>query len=597
MIREGERAHVRWSGVAFLRGLCIAGVAASMLHLAAGAERSQWATFFEPVEVPVVNVEVLVTDSHGDPVPGLTAEDFEVFEDGRPVTVTNFYAAPGVATTDAEEAGPAEGTTTEAPAEELFLAFYIDENNIEPRRRHATLEHLKDFLKEPMPPGVRAMLVRFDGSLEIRSEFTDDSETLLQALDEMSSRTGSHFSREAELLLHEMQAAATARMFHASAGGEASSRTAPTSIDLVRAGRAETFLPQIRAVARNLQVRNHESLSALRQFVGLLSGVSGRKAIVWMGSGLESQMAEDLFRSWERLFPGAARSSSFDTNIAAREYDTADQVADVIRIANANQVSFFTLSSFAVGGAMTAPADMAALAIADSSGTVDLLSEDDALLSMSTLTGGRSAASSEGIRGQLEEYERGLTSSYSLGYRPPSPGDGEYHRIRVRLRRPGVHLSYRKGYQDSVAGGRIVDQTLAAAVLGVVENPMGISVECRREEPHDEGRFVVPVLIRIPIDRLVLLPDGPKHTAQISLYAAVRDESGRVSEVHGRQYPMEVSNDELLAAVAEDAGFIVSLVMSPGAKRIAVGVRDERSQVGSTAIVEATIGVLDEEAN
>jgi hypothetical protein len=308
-------------------------------------------------------------------------------------------------------------------------------------------------------------------------------------------------------------------------------------------------------------------------------------------------MAEDLFRTWERLFPLTARSSSFDTNIAAREYDTAAEVAEVIRIANANQVSFFTLSSFAVGGAMTAPPDMAGMTITDSSGTVDLLSEDDALLSMSTLTGGRSVAASEGIRGQLEEYNRGLASSYSLGYRPPSPGDGKYHRIRVRLRRPGVHLSYREGYQDAAGGERIIDQTLAAAALGVVENPMGISVQCRQEEPHDEGRFLVPVLVRIPIDRLVLLPDGSEHTAQISLYTAVRDASGRISEVHGRQYPMEVANDELLAAVTEDAGFIVSLVMSPGEKRIAVGVRDERSQMGSTAIVEATIGALEGNAD
>ena len=55
------------------------------------------------------------------------------------------------------------------------------------------------------------------------------------------------------------------------------------------------------------------------------------------------------------MFPNTARRESFDTNIAAREYDTATDVAELIRIANANQVSFFTLSSFAVGGPMAAP--------------------------------------------------------------------------------------------------------------------------------------------------------------------------------------------------------------------------------------------------
>ena len=590
-MRHGvERARTKRLGFPILGMLCAIAVTACPLQTAAAEERSQWATFFEPVDVPLVNVEVLVTDSDGNPIPGLTADDFAVFEDGRPVTVTNFYAAPGVAAADAEDGDPGETGAADNPAEELFLALYLDENNIEPRRRNATLDHLKEFLEEPLPPQVRALLARYDGSLEIRAEFTDDSGELLRAVEGIGPQTRSHFSLEAQILLREMQDAAASSMFRAGAGGDAASRTGAVSIDVIRAGRAEIFLPQIQAIARNLQIRNRESLVALRQFVGFLSGLPGRKGIVWMGSGLESQMAEDLFRTWERMFPGAAGRESFDTNIAAREYDTATEVAELIRVANANRVSFFTLSSFAVGGSLTAPPQMAAMSITDTSGTIDLLSEDDALLSMSTLTGGRSVAASEGIKGQLEEFKRGLNSYYSLGYKPLTPGDGEYHRIRVRMRQPGVHLSYPEGYQDSIASERIVDRTLAAAMLGVADNPMGITVECRQEEPHDEDRFLVPVQVRIPIDRLVLLPDGPKHTAEISLYAAVRDETGRVSDVHGRRYPFEVANDELLAAVAQDAGFIFSLVMSPGSKRIAVGVRDERSQLGSTALVEVTIG-------
>src|SRR5436309_13396848 len=42
------------------------------------------------VEVHVVNVDVSVTDSHSRPVPGLTKDDFEVFEDGVPQKITNF---------------------------------------------------------------------------------------------------------------------------------------------------------------------------------------------------------------------------------------------------------------------------------------------------------------------------------------------------------------------------------------------------------------------------------------------------------------------------------------------------------------------------
>ncbi|MEA2325252.1 MAG: hypothetical protein QOE68_211, partial [Thermoanaerobaculia bacterium] len=42
------------------------------------------------VDVNVVNVDVTVTDRRGKPVMDLTRNDFEIFEDGHPVKVTNF---------------------------------------------------------------------------------------------------------------------------------------------------------------------------------------------------------------------------------------------------------------------------------------------------------------------------------------------------------------------------------------------------------------------------------------------------------------------------------------------------------------------------
>src|SRR3954452_24709719 len=45
----------------------------------------------ERIEVNLVNVDVTVT-SKGAPVRGLTRDDFEIFEDGRPQKITNFYS-------------------------------------------------------------------------------------------------------------------------------------------------------------------------------------------------------------------------------------------------------------------------------------------------------------------------------------------------------------------------------------------------------------------------------------------------------------------------------------------------------------------------
>ena len=73
--------------------------------------------FLDSVNVSVVNVDVHVTDKKGNRVTGLTKDDFEIFEDGRPVAVTNFYAVEGgkaAASSDPEPA-PAEVLASQPP--------------------------------------------------------------------------------------------------------------------------------------------------------------------------------------------------------------------------------------------------------------------------------------------------------------------------------------------------------------------------------------------------------------------------------------------------------------------------------------------------
>src|SRR5687768_11333164 len=64
-------------------------------------------TFFEVIDVRVVNVEVVVTDREGKPVPGLAREDFELLENGRPVEI-NYFHAESAAAADATPAPAGE---------------------------------------------------------------------------------------------------------------------------------------------------------------------------------------------------------------------------------------------------------------------------------------------------------------------------------------------------------------------------------------------------------------------------------------------------------------------------------------------------------
>ena len=49
----------------------------------------------ETMDIRVVNVDVVVTDKKGKTVTGLTKDDFQLFENGVPKTISNFYEVEG----------------------------------------------------------------------------------------------------------------------------------------------------------------------------------------------------------------------------------------------------------------------------------------------------------------------------------------------------------------------------------------------------------------------------------------------------------------------------------------------------------------------
>ena len=65
--------------------------------LTGGSAVAQEATrsFGEVVEVTIANVEVVVTDSKGQPITGLGRDDFELRVDGVPVAISNFFTVDG----------------------------------------------------------------------------------------------------------------------------------------------------------------------------------------------------------------------------------------------------------------------------------------------------------------------------------------------------------------------------------------------------------------------------------------------------------------------------------------------------------------------
>ncbi len=551
------------------------------------------ATFFEPLRVPLVSVEIVVTNKAGVPILGLTREDFEVFEDDAPVEITHFFAAdPAKEPIDDPDQ---RRYLPESFRQDVYLALYIDDSNISKQRRMSALHHLRDFLEQPLPPNLKTMLVRYDGSLHVEVDFSDRPDELVPAVERILDEPPVTMANSGAAIIRMMQTVAASPRHQltpsAMAAGNPQARSPYEGVDM-KAMENSAFLPEIRAYAESQYVRNRASLDALEKFVDCMLGIRGRKVVLWVGD-LEMRAGENVFRTWQELFPDQARRQPINPMMETMQYDLSRDLRELVDRANNQRVSFYTLSSLAANLGMSASSNQRILETSGRPGQQsqrDIRSQEDALMVMSNLSGGMMLADNAKLDEQLAQVSNELETYYSLAYTPPSPGDGERHSIKVKVGREGARLRYRLSYRDTGEKDRTADRTLAAGLLGVAENPLGISVDCQELEPRGENTYLVPVMVRIPIGELVLLPEEEHHQAQVSIFSVVFDKAGRSSDVHERAYPIEIENDQMAAAVGQEAKFLIGMVLREGPHRIAVSIRDDLSSSESTAFVDVVVG-------
>jgi hypothetical protein len=93
----------------------------------------------------------------------------------------------------------------------------------------------------------------------------------------------------------------------------------------------------------------------------------------------------------------------------------------------------------------------------------------------------------------------------------------------------------------------------------------------------------VPVTVKVPIERLLLLPHENHHQGSLSLFVGARDAEGRLSPIQHLPTPISIPNEKLLVALGQVASYQMGLVLRPGEHTVVVGLRDEVANTESTA--------------
>ena len=549
-------------------------------------------TFGETIDVRVVNVDVWVTDRDGNPVTGLTADDFEVREDGRPVELSNFYEfTDGLdATAREQEASsfrdrrprqsdldrfvPAEPPP---PEHRLSLMVYVDNNNLTPTDRNRLLPFLRNFLSVQLSPYDRAMLAVYDaGRFEVALPFTTEAWRVAEATHEVARVVGSRDRIESQRLDILRQLNDDNAELHYNA-----------IVELIR-----DFAAMIRSEV-------DASIVNLENAIRTMAGLPGRKAILYISNGLPMRPAEDLFRALEErfddrrgrwrtqsstsLFADARSIDAAAASLEAYQYDLSRRFDELASLANANGVTFH---SVAAAGARVSGMNTADLRFSTSIEFTRAANLEEPLLRLADRTGGRAIVNTRNFAGGLDRIASDLQNRYSLGYSATHIERGGTHRIEVDLTdeakrryRRRLTLRHRDSYVDKSISAEMADLTLAALAMEEAANPMGVRIAPVRgtgsQVELDSGDIQSRMLVAIPIGPLTLAPAAGGHEARVRLWVQVMNEEARLSEVTEHPVPVLVQEGEIEDARELSWPFAVDVVTAPGPHRVAVGVRDD----------------------
>jgi VWFA-related protein len=516
----------------------------------------QQGLFVETVNVNVVDVDVYVTDKKGNRVTGLSKNDFEVFEDGRPVAITNFFSVEngkpksmGEPPPSAVPGTPAPVTATPAPApvpedQRLRLVVYIDNFNLHPFNRNRVMRELRAFLNEKLQRDDQIMLVTYDRELHQRHGFTSDPSLIASAMLDLEKVSAQAVHAESE------RRDVLARIEDSKSVSEA-------------LGFARTY-------AESTYNDLSFSIDALKNIVTSLAGLPGRKAILYVSDGLQMIAGQDVFYAVQNKY--GEQSTGLTEQF---QWDTSKRFTELTAQANANRITFYTIDAAGLRVYSSTSAENATAGSGVFVDSVQISNLQSTLQMMAEKTGGVAIINSNIVTPQLDRIAQDFNSYYSLGYTPTHFGDGRYHKIDVKVKQKGLQVRHREGYRDKNVESRMSDATLAALNFSVDNNPLGAEIDFGAPQRRQDGLYMQPVEVKVPIGKLVLVPHGANSEARVRLFIAASDPDGNTSDVQQVQVPISVPEGQMAEAVKKYYVYSVNLLMRGGEQKVAVGLRDD----------------------
>lgn len=569
------------------------------------------------IDTELVQIDVVVTDKAGKPVGNLNREDFQLFEDGRPQSITHFAIGssnrPAAVTVEARKNSGKEppvkelaragipAVNTPVPAQSgRYLVLAVDDLSLTPQHLLEIRRTLRRFVNEQMASDDQAAIITTSGNLGLLQQFTRNRFLLRHAIDRLQVGNPAvtrpsipHISDyQAELIEsndHEALAVAIEELL--------SSRHLPTdNEELINRliEKNDPIVRQAQSLARRIVTENTQrttiTLSTLEKYIRLLRPLPGRKIMFLLSDGFllggpSNNKQQDLLR----IADAATRS-----NVAIYSLDVRGQAAGV------------------PGRDATVEARFSRTLYPGAEVRIALQGFDasrDGLNSMALDTGGfplfNNNDLNDGLRRVLEENE----TYYLLAYEPESSyRDGRFHKLEVRV--PGrldLKVHTRKGYyapDDQALAkkaaklntvkskGKQLDpaQVAKAAEDAEIQRGLdslfpvrGIPVEMAADFANSPILGPVAfITAHVDAARLEFAQTGNLRHAAVDLAGVIFDEKGKLAGNFSDHIELNLSPESFEQALKNGLNYRKLAPLKPGLYQVRLAVREEATaQLGS----------------
>jgi VWFA-related protein len=513
-------------------------------------------------EVNYVEVDARVLDAQGRFVTGLTAADFELFEDGKPQKVTVFNvvnmpveraARPLFASQPIEP----DVLTNQRVNEGRVYLIVLDDLHVHPLRSTYVKRAARQFIERYVGANDMAAVVTTSGQAQGSQDFTSSSRLLGQAIDKFMGR--------------KLRSSVMERI-------EEEARTRGTR-------QADERINDPSDFERGYQARN--ALTTIKNLSEYLEHVRGRrKALVLFSEGVDYDIT-DVFNN--------------------REATTViDASRDAIAAATRANVSIYAIDA---RGLRTGLEDAIEIQSFPDDPTLGLSSSalrneqqlgQDSLRTLAEETGGFAAVNTNDIAGAFQRVVDDNSSYYVLGYYPTNDRrDGRFRKIEVKVSRPGVTVRARRGYVAPRGRAASFDSRLAGPkeaspeLREALSSPVAVSAlplaatAAVFKGPAPNASVVVSTLVG-GRDLLLVEKDGVFNN-ELELAMTATSVEGKVVGGDRNTVTLSLKPDTMQRLRLGGFRIITSIDLPPGRYQLRVAAREANARRAGSVLYDLEI--------